>query len=51
MASSLTRDFTSTPTNAKKFTVSFWVRFNEVEGNQTIITNYGNNGSDVFAIQ
>ena len=51
MASSLTRDFTATPTNAKKFTVSFWIRFNEVEGNQTIMTNYGNNGGDTFAIQ
>ena len=26
MANSLTRDFTATPTNAKKFTVSFWLK-------------------------
>ena len=51
MASRLTRDFTATPTNAKKFTVSFWIRFNDVETNQIIMCNYGNSGNDDFQIQ
>ena len=51
MANSLTRDFTATPTNAKKFTISFWVRFTKFHSNQSIISNYGNSGNDDFAIQ
>ena len=51
MANSLTRDFTGTPTNAKKFTVSFWVKFSQFSTNQIIMCNYGNSGSDDFQIQ
>ena len=51
MASTLTRDFTATPTNAKKFTISFWVKFSRFGTNQSMITNYGNSGNDEFAIQ
>ena len=51
MANSLTRDFTATPTDAKKFTISFWVRFTKFGSNQSIIANYGNSGNDDFAIQ
>ena len=51
MANSLTRDFTGTPTNAKKFTISFWAKFTKLANNASIIANYGNSGSDDFAIQ
>ncbi|MAK51252.1 LamG-like jellyroll fold domain-containing protein, partial [Marinobacter sp.] len=51
MANSLTRDFTTTPTNAKKFTVSFWLKKTNFTSNQIMLCNYGNNGSDDFQIQ
>jgi len=51
MTSSLTRDFTSTPTNADKFTVSFWIKRTKISSNQVIMTNYGNSGNDDFQFQ
>ena len=51
MTSSLTRDFTATPTNAKKFTISFWLKKVELGSNQIMLTNYGNSGSDDFQVQ
>ena len=51
MASSLTRDFTATPTNAKKFTVSFWLKKTNFTSNQIMLCNYGNSGNDDFQIQ
>ena len=51
MTSSLTRDFTTTPTNAKKFTVSFWLKKSKFSANQIMICNYGNSGNDDFQIQ
>tara|TARA_Y100000361_G_scaffold29366_1_gene24171 strand:- start:787 stop:2238 length:1452 start_codon:yes stop_codon:yes gene_type:complete len=51
MTSSLTRDFTATPTNAKKFTVSFWLRKCKFSSNQIMMCNYGNSGNDDFQIQ
>ena len=51
MANSLTRDFTATPTNAKKFTVSFWLKKTNFTSNQIMLCNYGNSGNDDFQIQ
>jgi len=51
MASSLTRDFTGTPTNAKKFTVSFWMKRAKTTSNMIVVCNHGNNGSDDFQFQ
>ena len=51
MTSSLARDFTATPTNAKKFTVSFWLKITKFTSNQIIMCNYGNSGNDDFQIQ
>ena len=51
MASSLTRDFTGTPTNAKKFTVSFWMKRAKTTSTMVAMCNHGNNGSDDFQFQ
>jgi hypothetical protein len=51
MTSSLTRDFTATPTNAKKFTISFWLKKVRLGSNQIMLTNYGNSGNDDFQVQ
>ena len=44
MTSSVTRDFSATPTNAYKFTISFWIKLSHVTTNQMILCNYGNSG-------
>ena len=51
MTSSVTRDFSATPTNAYKFTISFWIKLSHVTTNQMILCNYGNSGNDDFQIQ
>jgi len=51
MTSSLTRDFSSTPTNADKFTVSFWMKRTKISYNTVVMCNYGANGSDDFQFQ
>jgi hypothetical protein len=45
----LTKDFTSSPTNAKKFTVSVWFKVEAIGVNQPILQNT-NTGGNQFAI-
>ena len=49
MASYLSKDFTSTSTNAKKFTVSMWFKLNRTNANQTLLSNT-NTGGNQFSI-
>ena len=49
MASYLSKDFTSTSTNAKKFTVSMWFKLNRTNAQQTLLSNTNTGGSQ-FAI-
>ena len=44
----LSKDFTSTPTNAKKFTVSMWFKISRHNANQVLLSN--TNASDEFQI-
>ena len=49
MASYLSKDFTSTSTDAKKFTVSLWFKINRTNASQTLLSNT-NTGGDQFSI-
>lgn len=49
MASYLSKDFTSTPTNAKKFTVSMWFKLNRTNASQSLLSNT-NTGGNQFSI-
>ena len=49
MASYLSKDFTSTSTDAKKFTVSLWFKINRTNASQVLLTNT-NTGGDQFSI-
>ena len=49
MASYLSKDFTSTSTDAKKFTVSLWFKINRTNANQTLLSNT-NTGGNQFSI-
>ena len=49
MSSYLSKDFTATPTNAKKFTFSCWFKTSEIGKNQPILSN-NNTGGNQFSI-
>ena len=49
MSSYLSKDFTATPTNAKKFTFSCWFKTTEIGKNQPVLSNT-NTGGNQFEI-
>ena len=44
----LVRDFTSTPTNADKFTISFWIKYMHVKKGMVVVSNVNTGGSGTW---